>query len=184
MTAKPERQSSSLVIRTSRRPREIRSAKLRSPVGPSPIRSPAIPDVYFHTDGIGGPSPTMSGPSPSSATLELFPTVILSRPDVSPSNSLSPIKPSHWRLQGAGVLDRRGRKPIKPRYSLPQLNKSHQLPTTRSTGSSTMPYQSSYTTLVTPPAAYREYSSRHSYPSTPSFSSSEIDYYSPSSTND
>ncbi|KAF9648743.1 hypothetical protein BDM02DRAFT_2070990 [Thelephora ganbajun] len=180
-TAKPERQSSSLVIRTSRRPRAIRPAKPRSPAGPSPAQSPAIPDVYRHTGGIGEPSPTISGPGPSSAS-GLFPPGTVSPSNGSFSDSSSTREVSPWRPQGAGALDRGGGHPITPRYSLPQLNESHQLPDTNSTGSSTTPHQSGYTTLVPTPATHREYSSRHSYPSTPSFPSSN--YSSPNSTND
>ena len=55
VTARSERQSSSLVIRTARRPRA-------SPIGPSTTRSPAIPDVYRHTGGIGEPLPTSASP--------------------------------------------------------------------------------------------------------------------------
>ena len=181
VTAKPERQSSSLVIRTSRRPRAIRPAKPRSPVGPSPTQSPAIPDVYRHTGGIGEPSPTMSGPGPSS-TSGLFPPGTVSPSNGSFSDSSSPREASPWRPQGAGVLDRGVGHPITPRYSLPQLNESHQLPGAHPTGSSTTPHQSGYTTFIPTSAAHREYSSRHSYPSTPSFSSSN--YSSPNPTND
>jgi len=182
VTAKPERQSSSLVIRNSRRPRAIRPAKPRTPVGTSPTQSPAIPDGYRHTGGIGEPSPAMSGPGPSSTTPGLFPPGTVSPSNASFSDSLSPREASPWRPQGTGVLDRGGGHPITPRYSLPQLNESHQLPGTHSTGSSTTSHQSGYTTLVPTPAAHREHNSRHSYPSTPSFSSSN--YSSPSSTND
>jgi len=183
VTAKPERQSSSLVIRNSRRPpRAIRPAKPRSPVGPSPTQSPVIPDVYHHTGGIGEPSPTMSGPGPSSTTSGFFPPGTVSPTNASFSDSLSPREPSPWRPQGIGVLDRGGGHQIAPRYSLPQLNESQQLPGVQSTGSSTTPHQSGYTTLLPAAAAHREYGSRRSYPSTPSFSSSN--YSSPGSTND
>ena len=179
VAAKPERQSSSLVIRTSRRPRAIRPAKPRSPVGPSPIQSPAIPDIYRHIGGISEPSPTLSGPGPSSTTSGFFPPGTVSPSNGSFSDSSSPREVSPWRPQGAGALDRGGGHPITPRYSLPQLNDSHQLAGGHSAASSTTPHQSGYTTLVPTP---REYTSRHSYPSTPSFSSSN--YSSPNSTND
>ena len=183
VTSKPERQSSSLVIRTSRRPRAIRPAKPRTPVGPSPTLSPALPDVYRHTGGIGGePSPAVAGPGPSSATSGFFPPGTASPSNGSFSDSSSPREVSPWRPQGAGVLDRGGGHPITPRYSLPQLNELHQLPGTHSAGSSTLPHQSGYTTLVPTPAPHREHSSRHSYPSTPNFSSSN--YSSPNSAND
>lgn len=182
VTAKPERQSSSLVIRTSRRPRAIRPAKPRTPVGHSPTQSPAIPDVYRHTSGIGEPSPAMPGPGSSSAASGLFPPGGVSPSNASFSDSVSPRAASPWRPQGIGVLDRGGGHPITPRYSLPQLNESHQLPGAHSIGSSATSHQPGYTTLVPTPTAHREYSSRHSYPSTPSFSSSN--YSSPGSTND
>ena len=175
VTAKPERQSSSLVIRTSRRPRAIRPAKPRSPVGPSPTQSPVFPDVYRHTSGIGEPSPA-AVPGPSSVTSGFFPPGTASPSNASFSDSSSPREASPWRPQGAGVLDRGGAHPITPRYSLPQLDEPHQLP-----GSSTPSHQSGYTTLVPTPASHREYSSRHSYPSTSGFSSSN--YSSPNPTN-
>lgn len=181
VTAKPERQSSSLVIRNSRRPRAIRPAKPRSPVGPSPTQSPAIPDVYRHAGGIGEPSPTLAGPGPSSSASGFFPPGTVSPSNASFSDSSSPRGTSPWRPQGAGALDRGGGYPITSRYSLPQPNESHQLPGAHSAGSSTPSHQSGYTTLVPTPASHREYSSRHSYPSTPSFSSSN--YSSPNSTN-
>jgi len=183
VTSKPERQSSSLVIRTSRRPRAIRPAKPRTPVGPSPTLSPALPDVYRHTGGIGGePSPAVAGPGPSSATSGFFPPGTASPSNGSFSDSSSPREASPWRPQGVGVLDRGGGHPIAPRYSLPQLNELHQLPGAHSAGSSTLPHQSGYTTLVPTPAPHREHNSRHSYPSTPNFSSSN--YSSPNSAND
>lgn len=182
VTTKPDRQSSSLVIRTSRRPRAIRPAKPRSPVGPSPTQSPAIPDMYRHTGGIGEPSPTMPGPGPSSAASGFFPPGTISPSNASLSDSSSPREVSPWRPQGIGVLDRGAGHPITQRYSLPQLNESHQLPGVYSTGSSTASHQSGYTTLVPTPTTHREYGSRHSYPSTPNFSSSN--YSSPNSTND
>lgn len=182
MTTKQERQSSSLVIRTSRRPRAIRPAKPRSPVGPSPTQSPAIPDIYRYPGGIGEPSPTMPGPGPSSTAPVFFPPGTISPSNASLSDSSSPREVSPWRPQGIGVLDRAGGHPITPRYSLPQLNESHQLPGVYTTGSSTASHQSGYTTLVPTPTTHREYGSRHSYPSTPNFSSSN--YSSPNSTND
>ena len=181
VTAKPERQSSSLVIRTSRRPRAIRPAKPRSPVGPSPTQSPAIPDTYRHAGAIGEPSPSVAGPGPSSIPSGFFPPGTVSPSNASFSDSSSPREASPWRPQGAGVLDRGGGHPITQRYSLPQLNESHQLPGAHSAGSSTLSHQSGYTTLVPTPTPHREYSSRHSYPSTPSFSSSN--YSSPNSAN-
>lgn len=181
VTTKSERQSSSLVIRTSRRPRAIRPAKPRSPVGPSPTQSPAIPDIYRHAGGIGEPSPTMPGPGPSSAVSGFYPPGTISPSNASLSDSSSPREVSPWRPQGIGVLDRGGGHPITTRYSLSQLNESHQLPGVYSAGPSTASHQSGYTTLVPTPTTHREYGSRHSYPSTPSFSSN---YSSPNSTSD
>ena len=179
-STKSERQSSSLVIRTSRRPRAIRPAKPRSPVGPSPTHSPTIPDIYRHTGGIGEPSPTMPGPGPSSVTPGFFPPGTVSPSNGSLSDSSSSRGMSPWRPQGIGALDRGGGHSVTPRYSLPQLDESHQLP--YPTGSSTTSHHSGYTTLAPTPTTHREYDSRHSYPSTPNFSSSN--YSSPNSTND
>ena len=138
--------------------------------------------MYHHTGGIGESSPTIPGPGPSSAVSGFFPPGTISPSNASLSDSSSAREVSPWRPQGIGVLDRGGGHPITPRYSLPQLNESHQLPGVYSTGSSTASHQSGYTTLVPTPTAHREYGSRHSYPSTPSFSSSN--YSSPNSTND
>lgn len=138
--------------------------------------------MYRHAGGIGEPSPTMPGPGPSSAVSGFFPPGTISPSNASLSDSSSTREVSPWRPQGIGVLDRGGGHPITPRYSLPQLNESHQLPGMYSAGSPTVPHQSGYTTLVPAPTTNREYNSRHSYPSTPNFSSSN--YSSPNSTND
>lgn len=124
----------------------------------------------------------MPGPGPSSAVSGFFPPGTISPSNASLSDSSSPREVSPWRPQGIGVLDRDGGHPITSRYSLPQLNESHQLSGVYSAGSSTASHQSGYTTLVPTPTTHREYGSRHSYPSTPSFSSSN--YSSPNSTND